>query len=84
MAGDAKQLDAVTKSQYAKELKFNVSFMEQLLLKSLYKRNKDTGKFNQNYITQLTKHYRCHRAILQKPNALFYDNVLESAAPEGI
>lgn len=57
--------------------------MEQLLKKDLYKRNKITGKFNQHYITQLVKNYRCHSAILKKPSELFYDGRLEAAAPEG-
>lgn len=83
MAGDAKQLDAVTKSHHAQALKFNVSFPEQLLRKNLYKRNKDTGKFNQNYMTQLVKNYRCHPAILKKPSELFYDGLLEAAASKG-
>lgn len=82
-AGDVKQLDAVTKSQHAKALNFQVSFVENLLEKALYKRNSGTGKFNQNYITQLVKNYRCHEEILRKPSKLFYNNVLEAAAPEG-
>lgn len=83
MAGDAKQLDAVTKSLHAQALKFNVSFPEQLLHKKLYKRNEATGKFNQNFMTQLVKNYRCHPAILKKPSELFYDGFLEPAASEG-
>lgn len=83
LAGDAKQLDAVTKSRHAKELKFNVSFMEQLLRKQLYKRSGITAKFNQNYMTQLIKNYRCHPSILQKPSELFYGGVLQAAAPDG-
>lgn len=78
LAGDANQLDAVTKSRHAVALNFNVSFMEQLLKKQLYKR-----KSNHNFITQLTKNYRCHPAILTKPSELFYDNVLEAEASEG-
>lgn len=83
MAGDVKQLDAVTKSKHAKALNFHISFMEHLLEKELYKRNDRTGKFNQNYMTQLIKNYRCHEAILKKPSEIFYHNLLEAAAPEG-
>lgn len=83
LAGDAKQLDAVTKSKHAMKLKFHKSFMEHLLDKKLYKRKSSTGKFNQNYMTQLVKNYRCHWNILLKPSELFYDSVLEAAAPEG-
>lgn len=83
LAGDVKQLDAVTESQHAVSLKFNKSFMEHLLEKKLYKRNKDSKKYNQNYITQLVQNYRNHPAILYKPNELFYDGVLKAKAPEG-
>lgn len=58
--------------------------MEHLLEKKLYKRNIATGKFNQNYITQLVKNYRCHSTILRKPSELFYGGVLEAAAPESM
>lgn len=78
--GDPKQLDAVAKSDHARQLGFNKSLMEQLLDMKLYKRNK--GKFNQNYITQLVKNYRCHPAILRKPSEMFYDGLLEPAALE--
>lgn len=80
LAGDAKQLDPVTVSEHAKKLNFNKSFMEHLLDKKLYKRNPSTKKFNQNYITQLVRNYRCHKEILRKPNELFYDNVLIAEA----
>lgn len=58
--------------------------MEHLLEKKLYKRNIATGKFNQNYITQLVKNYRCHSTILRKPSELFYGGVLEAAAAESM
>lgn len=83
LAGDPKQLDAVTKSGYAGKLGFKTSFMEHLFEKRLYKRNALTGKFNQKYITQLVKNYRSHPAILEIPNKLFYDNKLEAKAPDG-
>lgn len=83
LAGDPKQLDAVTKSGYAGKLGFKTSFMEHLFEKRLYKRNPVTGEFNQKYITQLVKNYRSHPAILNIPNELFYDNKLEAKAPEG-
>lgn len=58
--------------------------MEQIQDENLYKRNTSTGKFNQNYMTQLVKNYRCHKDILLKPSELFYDGVLEAAAPESM
>lgn len=83
MAGDPKQLDAVTKSKNAIKLGFKTSYMEQLFEKPLYKRDPITAKYNPKYITQLVKNYRSHPAILSIPNALFYDNKLEAKASEG-
>lgn len=83
LAGDPKQLDAVTKSGYAKKLGYNTSFMEQLFEKPLYQRNPKTGNYNEKYITQLVKNYRSHSAILRIPNILFYENKLQAKAPSG-
>lgn len=83
LAGDVRQLDAVTKSKHAELLNFNKSFMENLLEKRLYQRNRKTKKFNQNFITQLVQNYRSHAHILLKPSELFYEGVLKARAPEG-
>lgn len=83
LAGDPKQLDAVTKSDYAVKLGFKTSFMEHLFEKPLYSRHPYTHKYNHKYITQLVKNYRSHPAILSIPNKLFYDNKLEAKAPSG-
>lgn len=66
------------------KLNFNKSFMEYLLEKKLYKRDITTGRFNQNYITQLVKNYRCHPEILHKPSELFYDGMLKAEAHAGM
>lgn len=83
LAGDPKQLDAVTKSDYAKQLGFNTSLMERLFEKQLYKRDSTTDRYNPKFITQLVKNYRSHAAILTIPNELFYDNKLEAKASKG-
>lgn len=83
LAGDPKQLDAVTKSDYARQLGFNTSLMERLFEKQLYKRDSTTQQFNPKYITQLVKNYRSHPAILSIPNQLFYDNKLQAKASKG-
>lgn len=83
LAGDPKQLDAVTKSDYAIQMGFQTSFMERLFEKSLYKRNSVTDQYNSKYITQLVKNYRSHPAILAIPNQLFYDNKLKPTASKG-
>lgn len=84
LAGDPKQLDAVTKSNYAIQLGFKTSFMERLFDKRLYKRDAATDRYNPKYITQLVKNYRSHPAILHIPNLLFYDNKLEAKAAKGL
>lgn len=83
LAGDPKQLDAVTKSGNAAKLGFKTSFLEQLFNRALYKPNPLTGQYNRRYITQLVKNYRSHPAILQIPNCLFYENKLEAKASSG-
>lgn len=57
--------------------------MEHLLDKSLYKRDRATGKYNPKYITLLVRNYRSHEAILEVPNKLFYDNQLIKSGSEG-
>lgn len=84
LAGDPKQLDAVTRSKNAIKLGFKTSFMEHLFNRPLYQRNPETGNYNPKYITQLVKNYRSHSAILHIPNMLFYENKLEAKAPAGL
>lgn len=82
LAGDPKQLDAVTKSGKAKALGYSISLLEQLCNTNLYSRNATTGNFNERYITQLVKNYRSHPHILSVPNELFYEKKLEPWAEE--
>lgn len=82
LAGDPKQLDAVTRSPRAKQLGFQTSWLEQLCSTNLYSRNATTNKFNECYITQLVKNYRSHPQILSIPNELFYENKLQPIAAE--
>lgn len=77
LAGDPKQLDGVTKSNFASRLGFRKSYMEFLSEKPLYKRN---PAYNPIYIVQLTKNYRSEEAILETSNHLFYDQMLEASA----
>lgn len=84
LAGDPKQLDAVTKSEWATKLGFGTSWLEQLFEYPLYQRDPLTRKFNSKYITQLVKNYRSHPSILHVPNELFYEGVLESKALRNI
>lgn len=82
LAGDPKQLDAVTRSDAARKLGYNTSWMERLCNETnLYQRK--NGKYNELYIMQLVKNYRSHPEILRIPNELFYDNTLVAMAKEG-
>lgn len=82
LAGDPKQLDAVTKSDHATKYGFKTSFMESLFKHPLYSNHE--GHYNPNFIIQLTKNYRSHRDILCIPNKLFYNDTLEYKANEGL
>lgn len=83
LAGDPKQLDAVTKSEQAKELGFRTSFLEHLCEYKRYQRDENTKQFNSTYITQLVRNYRSHPSILKLPNELFYNNTLKAVASDG-
>lgn len=81
LAGDPKQLDPVTQSTHAKKFGYNISFMEYLMEKPLYKRKGE--RFNEKYIVQLIKNYRSHSAIIEIPSQMCYDGMLECNASEG-
>lgn len=82
LAGDPKQLGAVSKSLVGKQLGYTVSWMERLCEYQLYSKQ-SAGNFDIRYITQLVKNYRSHPEILRIPNELFYDNTLVALAKEG-
>lgn len=84
LAGDPKQLCAVTKSVYAKRLGYNISYMEFLANQTCYKPNSKTGKYNPQLIVQLTENYRNHRAILHTSKKLYYNNTLQCRASTGL
>ncbi|KAG4069838.1 hypothetical protein HA402_009545 [Bradysia odoriphaga] len=84
LIGDPKQLDAVTRSDWSTQLGFKTSWFERLFDTALYQRHPESGKFNPNYITQLTRNYRSHAAILRIPNEIFYDNTLEAVTEPGL
>ncbi|KAG4069886.1 hypothetical protein HA402_009593 [Bradysia odoriphaga] len=83
LIGDPKQLDAVTRSDWSTQLGFKTSWFERLFDTALYQRHPESGQFNANYITQLTRNYRSHAAILRIPNEIFYDNTLEAVTVPG-
>lgn len=82
LAGDPHQLDAVVKSENATKLGYKRSFMEFLFNQKRFERD-SKGNYNPNHIVQLKKNYRSHPAIIHVSNTLFYEGVLEAAAPSG-
>ena len=92
LGGDPKQLGPVIHSPAAKEKHgeshgLSTSLLERLLAlpKGMYAKS-TTGQhptfkgYNPHYITMLVRNYRSHKLLLQVPNALFYDDSLESCA----
>lgn len=82
LSGDPKQLDAVTKSAYAKALSFNTSLMERLSKLAVFKT--ENGEYNECAVTHLINNYRSHRDILHIPNLLYYNNTLKPKASAGL
>jgi helicase MOV-10 len=74
--GDHKQLGASVKSDMAEFMGLGISLMERIMTKEQYKAG--VHGYNTNYITQLLDNYRCHPAVLQFSNAVFYDNILRA------
>lgn len=63
---------------------YNKSWLAHLCRTKLYARNEETGKLNESFITYLNKNYRSHPQILHIPNELFYENVMQALAKNGI
>lgn len=80
LAGDPKQLDAVTRSASAANIGFKTSLLENLSNLPRYSRHPQLRTYDTRYITQLVKNYRNHSSILRFPNALFYGNALQAMA----
>lgn len=78
------QLDAVTKSSYAANLGYKMSYMENLFHQKCYMPNAVTGEFNPQYIVQLKENHRSHSCILSVPNDLFYNGILRAVASSGM
>lgn len=78
LAGDPKQLDAITRSKMAQRLGYKRSWLDTLCAHELYKDK--AGKYNESYISMLVKNYRSHPSILNLSNKLFYKGQLEALA----
>lgn len=73
LLGDHKQLDPVINSNFAQMMGLGVSLMERIMTKRRYKPNPE---YDTKYVTKLMDNYRCHPAILQFSNTMFYDSTL--------
>ncbi|ESO83649.1 hypothetical protein LOTGIDRAFT_222500 [Lottia gigantea] len=84
LAGDPKQLGPVLMSRYAKLYGLELSFLERLIDRSLYRHSEsdfqEFGGFDPELVTMLKENYRSHAAILKLPSELFYFNQLEVMA----
>ncbi|KAI0062752.1 P-loop containing nucleoside triphosphate hydrolase protein [Artomyces pyxidatus] len=74
LLGDPKQLAPVVHSTVARQMGLDVSFMERLMARDIYKADKSNGIA----FVKLVKNYRSHEAILRYPNQQFYDAELET------
>lgn len=50
--------------------------LERLLTYNIYKKNKETKKYNIQFITKLLNNYRSHPKIIDISNKLFYEDEL--------
>ncbi|XP_032827229.1 helicase MOV-10 isoform X2 [Petromyzon marinus] len=81
LAGDPKQLGPIIRSPLAIKHHLNRSLIERLMMENpLYQ--KSGGSFNHSFVTKLLNNYRSHPAILELPNALFYEGELQVCADE--
>ncbi|KAG8954846.1 hypothetical protein FRC04_010329 [Tulasnella sp. 424] len=76
LAGDPKQLGPVIRSPVARRLGLDVSYLDRLMAKEMYKAVENRGA---TYV-KLIKNWRSHAAILEFPNQQFYDGELEACA----
>lgn len=80
LAGDPKQLGPIVTSDLCRKFKLDISYMERLMLRSVYQKDQPAGTYPTNLITKLLKNYRSHPAIIKLPNSMFYDDELECSA----
>ncbi|XP_014648792.1 PREDICTED: putative helicase Mov10l1 [Ceratotherium simum simum] len=84
LAGDPMQLGPVIKSRLAMAYGLNVSMLERLMSRPVYRRDENAfgacGAYNPLLVTKLVKNYRSHSALLALPSRLFYHKELEVCA----
>ncbi|XP_044257882.1 putative helicase mov-10-B.1 [Tribolium madens] len=76
LAGDPKQLGPmVTKS--AEKFGLGKSLLERLMEYEVYQINRTTRSYDTHFITMLRLNFRSHPRILEIPNNLFYNDLLQ-------
>ncbi|XP_053109363.1 RNA helicase Mov10l1 isoform X2 [Hemicordylus capensis] len=88
LAGDPMQLGPVIKSRLASVYGLNVSLLERLMSRPLYRRDESAfgacGSYNPLLVTKLVKNYRSHSTLLVLPSRLFYHKELEVCADPAV
>ncbi|KAF9003324.1 RNA helicase [Cyathus striatus] len=78
IAGDPKQLGPIIRSDIARQLGLETSYLERLMNQTLY--NPRDASNRGLTVVKLVKNFRSHSAILKFPNEQFYQGDLEVCA----
>ncbi|KAF7291968.1 RNA helicase [Mycena indigotica] len=73
LSGDPKQLGPIIRSNIARNLGLEISYIERLMQRDLYDEQEGYGQC----VVKLTKNFRSHNAILKFPNEQFYKGELQ-------
>ncbi|XP_022790587.1 putative helicase mov-10-B.1 [Stylophora pistillata] len=80
LAGDPKQLGPTLRSSISQKYGLEISLLERLMTSSPAYTRGPSGNYNSNLLTKLVNNYRSHRAIIEIPKQLFYENELNECA----
>lgn len=80
LAGDPKQLGPIIRSNIARQLGLEKSYLERLMSMDAYEAQSGHGLS----VVKLVKNFRSHPAILKFPNERFYRNDLESCGNKNV
>ncbi|XP_072026014.1 RNA helicase Mov10l1-like [Amphiura filiformis] len=84
LAGDPMQLGPVLASDIAKDYGLDLSLLERLTKRPLYRRDakkfRDHGNYDPLLVTKLVDNYRSHPALLKLSSDIFYHGELEPQA----
>ncbi|KAJ7054531.1 P-loop containing nucleoside triphosphate hydrolase protein [Mycena amicta] len=73
LSGDPKQLGPIIRSNIARELGLETSYIERLMKREIYDETTGYGKS----VVKLIKNFRSHNSILKFPNEQFYKGELQ-------